>query len=84
MTKRLATGDETLTERINGVAAAVFPPHGQGIHHAGGEGREGGRLEKSIARGEGEDAVSQTERQGGSQDQRIEVAGVVGDDNEWS
>src|SRR5207247_2156449 len=84
--KNVAAGfhDEALTEGINGVAAAIFSPHGKSVHHAGSEDREGGRFEKSVAGGEGENTVSQTERQGGSQDERVEVAGMVGDDYERS
>jgi len=75
-------GDEAMAEGVNGVVAAILPPHGEGVDHAGGEGGDGRSFEEGVAGREGEDAISQAQRQGGRQDQDIKVAGVVGDHNE--
>jgi len=76
--------DEATSQGVDCVMATVLPPHGEGVHHAGGEGGDGRRFEESVTGGEGKDAISQGELQSSRQDQDIKVAGVVSDNNERS
>ena len=70
--------DEAVAEGFDGVTAAVFPPHGKGIHHFGGEERDDGGFKESVAGGEGQDVIAQAQRQSGGEDHNVEMAGVIG------
>ena len=62
----------------------VFTPHGQRIHHFGGEDGDDRRFEESVAGGERKNVVAQAQGQGGRQDHDVEVTGVIGHHDERS
>ena len=77
-------GDKTMTQGVDRVAAAIFPPHGQGIQRAGGESSHRRRFEEGVTGRERQNAIPQSKRQGGRKDQDIKMTGVVGHHDEGS
>ena len=57
-------------------------PDGQRVEHRGREGGQGRRVEKDVSGGQREQLVPEPQRQRGAQDHGVEVAGVVGNQDE--
>src|SRR6185436_10181360 len=53
------------------------PPHRKSVHHFGGEHRDNGRLEKSVAGSERKHSVSQAQGQSCGEDQHIKMTGMM-------
>ncbi len=73
--------DESSSELSDGVCSDLFSPDRQSVEHGGREGGECGSVEEDVSGGERKQLVSEFQRQCGSEDECIEVAGVIGDED---
>jgi len=74
--------DQPIAQCVQRMSSTVFPPHRQGVNHAGGEYRNRRGFEERIAGGEWKDAISKPGRQSCRKKHHIEVARMIGDHHE--
>src|SRR5207244_10745900 len=74
--------EQAPTKFLQGMAAAFLSPHRQGVEQKGGESATSGRLEEHVSCGDRKQTIMQVPGDRRGQRQRVEMAGMIGDENE--